>query len=157
MVCILESIGHAIWSHGIQFQLSLIHYWKSCLDGKWIFSWEGLNASSYSRCSFSMMVKWVNDSLLQAIYVEMLVNDGEMSIWSLVIHSFHHHLRAFCHHKLEVNNHSLIWQSLRSCTDCRMAWIFCQKNDINLIKTWTCYVLKHFIKMLNSLIKQMYD
>ena len=44
--------------------------------------------SQYSRCSFSMMVKWSNDGWLQAndgkMLVddgEMLVNDGEMSVW----------------------------------------------------------------------------
>ena len=42
-----------------------------------------------SRCSFSMMVKWANDGLLQANDGKMLfndgeilVNDGEMSVWS---------------------------------------------------------------------------
>ena len=42
----------------------------------------------FSWCSFSMMVKWVNDGLLQAndgkMLVNdggMLVNDGEMSVW----------------------------------------------------------------------------
>ena len=43
----------------------------------------------YSRCSFSMMVKWgANDGLLQANDGKMLVNDGEildndgeMSLW----------------------------------------------------------------------------
>ena len=34
----------------------------------------------YSRCSFSMMVKWANDGLLQANDGKMLVNDGEMLV-----------------------------------------------------------------------------
>ena len=45
--------------------------------------------TNWSRCSFSMMVKWANDGLLKANAtkmlvndVEMLINDGEMSIWS---------------------------------------------------------------------------
>ena len=33
-----------------------------------------------SRCSFSMMVKWVNDGLLQANDGKMLVNDGEIIV-----------------------------------------------------------------------------
>ena len=33
-----------------------------------------------SRCSFSMMVKWANDGLLQANDGKMLVNDGEMLV-----------------------------------------------------------------------------
>ena len=44
--------------------------------------------SPFSRCIFSMMVKWMNDGWLQAndgkMLVddgEMLVNDGEMSVW----------------------------------------------------------------------------
>ena len=43
----------------------------------------------YSRCSFSMMVKWANDGTLQANDGKILVNDGEMpindselSVWS---------------------------------------------------------------------------
>ena len=36
--------------------------------------------SGYSQCSFSMMVKWGNDGLLQANDGEMLVNDGEMLV-----------------------------------------------------------------------------
>ena len=36
--------------------------------------------SEYSRCSFSMMVKWANDGLLQANDGKMLVNDGEMLV-----------------------------------------------------------------------------
>ena len=35
-----------------------------------------------SRCSFSMMVKWSNDGLLQDNDGEILVNDSEMSVWS---------------------------------------------------------------------------
>ena len=31
-----------------------------------------------SRCSFSMMVKWANEGILQANDGKMLVNDGEM-------------------------------------------------------------------------------
>ena len=31
----------------------------------------------YSWCSFSMMVKWANDGLLQANEGKMLANDGE--------------------------------------------------------------------------------
>ena len=37
---------------------------------------------NYSRCSFSMMVKWANDGILQVNDGEMLVNDGERSVWS---------------------------------------------------------------------------
>ena len=33
-----------------------------------------------SRCSFSMMVKWVNDGLLQANDGKMLINDGEVIV-----------------------------------------------------------------------------
>ena len=65
-----------------------------------------------SWCSFSMMVKWANDGLLQANDgkmlvndVEMLVNDGELSVWSFthftiislkytIIRSFDHHWEA---------------------------------------------------------------
>ena len=54
--------------------------------------------SHISRCSFSIMVKWTNDGLLQAnaskILVNdglMLANDGEMSAWSMIIYAFHHH------------------------------------------------------------------
>ena len=46
-------------------------------------------AVSYSRCNFSMMVKWANDGILQANDGKMLINDGEMlvkdgemSVWS---------------------------------------------------------------------------
>ena len=35
------------------------------------------------------MVKWANDGLLQANYGKMLVNDGEMSVWSMIIYSVH--------------------------------------------------------------------
>ena len=35
---------------------------------------------AHSLCSFSIMVKWENDGLLQANDVKMLVNDGEMLI-----------------------------------------------------------------------------
>ena len=77
------------------------------------------NQASSSRCSFSMMVKWANDGTLQAYDGKMLVNDGEMSIWSYtqftiidwhftiineyftiislkctIIHSFDHHWEA---------------------------------------------------------------
>ena len=39
---------------------------------------EGFWAPQYSRCSFSMMVKWPNDGLFhQAIDGRMHVNDGE--------------------------------------------------------------------------------
>ena len=34
----------------------------------------------YSQCSFSTMVKWANDGLLQANDGKMLVNDGEMLV-----------------------------------------------------------------------------
>ena len=58
----------------------------------------------YSRCSFSIMVKWTNDGLFQANSVEMLVNDdemlvndGEMSTY-IIIYSFHHHWLASHHH-----------------------------------------------------------
>ena len=34
----------------------------------------------YSRCSFSTMVRWANDGILQANDGEMLVNDGKMLV-----------------------------------------------------------------------------
>ena len=39
-----------------------------------------LAGPSGSRYSFSMMVKWTNDGLLQVNDGEMLVNDGEMLV-----------------------------------------------------------------------------
>ena len=35
---------------------------------------------NYSRCSFPMKVKWVNDGLLQSNDGKMLVNDGELLV-----------------------------------------------------------------------------
>ena len=69
-------------------------YANWCENGKRVLIWslKGVTENSwgqYSRCIFSMMVKWANDFLLQANASkmlfddgEMLVNDGEMSIWS---------------------------------------------------------------------------
>ena len=34
----------------------------------------------FSRCSFSMMVRWVNEGVLQAYATKMLVNNGEMLV-----------------------------------------------------------------------------
>ena len=74
--------------------------------------------NKWSLCSFSVMVKWANDSLLQANATKILVNDGEMlvndremlvndgedilistgAVGIMNIYSFHHHWRAFHHH-----------------------------------------------------------
>ena len=94
-------------------------------------AWNDTFLSNYtvfwSRCSFSMMVKWAHDCSLKAndgkmlVYDgKMLVNDGEMLVndgeISMIIHSISPSLTSIM--KLEVNHHSLIWPSLRSCTDC---------------------------------------
>ena len=42
-----------------------------------------------SRRSFSMMVKWANDGLLQANDGKMLVNDGEILVNDA--YEYHHH------------------------------------------------------------------
>ena len=62
-----------------------------------------------SWCSFSMMVKWANDGLLQAndgkMLVndgEMLVNDGKMSVWSYI------HFTIIDEHFAIINEHFTI-------------------------------------------------
>ena len=45
-----------------------------------VFSKQNNVKSIGSRCSFSIMVKWANDGILQANDGKMLVNDGEMLI-----------------------------------------------------------------------------
>ena len=40
----------------------------------------GEGSLPFSRCSFSIMVKWANDGLLQANEGKMLVNDDEMLV-----------------------------------------------------------------------------
>ena len=50
---------------------------------------------------------------------QMLVNDGEMSEWSYTQFTIiDEHFTIINDHWLEVNHHSLIWPSLKSCTDC---------------------------------------
>ena len=39
-----------------------------------------IDEAEYSRCSFSMMVKWENDGLLKAYDGKMLVNDGGLLV-----------------------------------------------------------------------------
>ena len=62
-----------------------------------------------SWCSFSMMVKWSNNGLLQANDCEMIGNDGEMSVWS----PFITHIIHKCKFKF------------MSCFFISLCWIFC--------------------------------
>ena len=53
-------------------------YQQYATFGLYYFFFYKLESSlQYSWCSFSMMVKWANDGLLQANDGKMLVNDGE--------------------------------------------------------------------------------
>ena len=78
-----------------------------------------------------MMVRWANDGLLQAndgllqandgkMIVndgEMLVNDGEMSVGSYTQFTIINEYFSGISLKYTMH-HSLIWPSLRSCTNC---------------------------------------
>ena len=75
-----------------------------------LVSLKDLSPNSLSSwCSFSMMVTWVNDGLLQAndgkMLVNdggMLVNDGEMSVWYTYFTIIDEHftiIRSFDHHR----------------------------------------------------------
>ena len=64
-----------------------------------------------------MMVEWANDGLHQANDGKKLVNDDEMLVYDGEMLDNDDHKRAFYHRYLEVNHHSQIWPSLRSCTD----------------------------------------
>ena len=72
---------------------------------------------------------------------EMLVNDGEMSVWS--------------YHFTIIDEHSLSWPSLRSCTDCEVLenvcyiciylWNLFQSREIRLLQfslSGGCSILK---------------
>ena len=116
--------------------------------------------SHLSRCSFSMMVRWANDGVLQANATKMLVNDGQMLIndserlvndvkWVYEPTLISPSLKSIS------VQHSLIWPSLRSCTDCiyntlNNGWIKCSflnskfsvLNYTEWLGTNNCFLLK---------------
>ena len=56
------------------------YHWNHIKTIKFITNNIRERTTYISRCSFSMMVKWANDGLLQANDGKMLVNDGEMLV-----------------------------------------------------------------------------
>ena len=88
--------------------------------------------SNCSRCSFSMMVKWANDGFFQTNDGKMLVNDGEMIVndGELKFWSYTHftiidkHSPSLTSITPSLHHHSLIWPSLRRCTDWTGSFLF---------------------------------
>ena len=102
----------------------------------------------------------VNDGLLKANDCKMLVNDFEMSVWSYtqftitdehftIINKLSPSIATFYHPYLEVNHHSLIWPSLRSCID----WLATSLKLVTGIETNLKLVngLKSSLKLVTGL------